>query len=242
MKKHLSLLVVTFIFLFGFIGCDNNNDDNPLSPRDNYYVPVIDPENFVDSISNPYWPMIPGTTWNYEGTDNEVTETIDMEVLSETKTIMGVTCTIVRDRVYEDGSLVEDTYDWYAQDKQGNVWYMGEDSKEMEDGKVVSTEGSWEAGVDGAQPGIIMWADPFPGIPYRQEYYFEEAEDWAQVIDILDSLQIGIGTFYHVVKTKEWTPLEPDFEEHKYYAPNVGLIKEEVIRGGSGVVELKKMN
>lgn len=242
MNKLFPTLMVAVFLLFGFAGCGDKKDDaNPISAKDDYYLPVIYPSNFVDSISNPYWPMTPGRTWKYEGTDNKVNETIDVEVLSETKTVMGVTCTVIRDRAYEDGSLVEDTQDWYAQDKQGHIWYMGEDVKNIEDGKVVDTKGSWEAGVDGAQPGIFMWANPFPGAPYRQEYYAGEAEDWGQVIDILDSVTINSGTYYNVVKVKEWTPLEPGLEEHNYYAPDVGLIKEEVVSGGSGIVELKGM-
>jgi len=237
MKQILLFTAMLLTIIVIISGC-SKEEANPISPKDEYYLPIIDPDNFTDEITNPYWPMTTGRSWNYEGSDGELTESIIVEVLNNAKTVMGIPCTVVRDRVSEDGELVEDTYDWYAQDLQGNVWYMGEDSKEIEDGKVVSTEGSWEAGIDGAQPGIVMWAEPFPVIPYRQEYYFEEAEDWGQVIDILDSLVIGIGVYYNILQTKEWTPLEPDVAEYKYYAPDVGLIKEEVISGGSGVVEL----
>ena len=132
----------------------------------------------------------------------------------------------MRDTVTVDDELVEDTYDWYAQDKEGNVWYMGEDSKEYEDGAVVSTEGSWEAGVDGAKPGMIMKGNPQAGDSYRQEYYKGEAEDMAKVISLNESVSVPYGSFENCLQTEEWTPLEPDVLEHKYYAPSVGLVLE----------------
>ena len=121
-----------------------------------------------------------------------------------------------------DGNLTEKTFDYYAQDKKGNVWYFGEDTKEYENGKVVSTKGSWEAGVDGAKPGFIMQADPKVGETYRQEYYEGEAEDMAKVLSLSESVTVPYGSFDQVLVTKEWTPLEPGLVEHKYYAPGVG--------------------
>jgi hypothetical protein len=230
----MTLLLI--LFACNPLGGGENNERQ----KDNGYDPIIQPENFLDSITNTYWPMRAGNTWKYENKSDEVTETIDIEVLKEKKQILGISCTVVHDRVYENGRLIEDTYDWYAQDKAGNVWYMGEDSREMDGDKIIGYEGSWEAGVDGAKPGIIMWADPFPGMPYRQEYYFDEAEDWGQVVEILPSLNIGGTTYQNVVKTKEWTPLEKDYIENKYYAPGVGLIKEQVITGGTDLLELKE--
>jgi hypothetical protein len=135
---------------------------------------------------------------------------------------MGVECVVVNDKAWENGKLIERTYDWHAQDKEGNVWYFGEDTKEYENGKVVSTKGSWEAGVDGAKPGIIMQAHPKVGQSYRQEYYKGEAEDMAKVINLNESVTVPYGSFDHVLVTKEWTPLEPSYAEHKYYAPGVG--------------------
>jgi hypothetical protein len=151
---------------------------------------------------------------------------------------MGVTTSIVRETEWEDGELVEDTFDWFAQDVDGNVWYFGEDSKEYEDGEVVSTAGSWEAGVDGAKPGIIMQADPQIGLAYRQEYYAGEAEDMAEVISLTGNATVPYGSFDNVLITREWTPLEPGIEENKYYAMDVGLIMEETVEGGSGSLEL----
>ena len=131
------------------------------------YAPHIEPADFTTKIDNEYFPLKPGTTFVYEG----AAERGEMTVTHDTKKVMGVECVVVDDRAWEDGKLIERTYDWFAQDKQGTVWYFGEDTKEYENGKVVSTKGSWEAGVDGAKPGIIMHADPKVGQSYRQEYY-----------------------------------------------------------------------
>jgi hypothetical protein len=205
---------------------------------DEPYDPAIDPANFVAEIDNPYWPLIPGTTYVYEGTIDGEAERSEV-VTSETKTILGVACVVVLDRVYVEGELHEETYDWYAQDKDGNVWYFGEASTDYEDGEAVSTGGSWESGVDGAKPGIVMKAQPRVGDVYRQEYYPDEAEDMAEVLEIGGGLvTVPYGTFDDVLVTKEWSPLEPEVVEHKTYAPGIGLIREEVIEGGEGGLEL----
>ena len=150
----------------------------------------------------------------------------------------GVNCTVVRDIVSINGKVVEDTYDWYAQDKDGNVWYLGEDVSNFENGVLVDHEGSFEAGVNGAKPGIIMLANPVLEMPYRQEYYFNVAEDWGKVIAKIVSVTTLYGTFNNCIKTEDWNALEPDAPiEYKYYAPNVGLIKEE-IEGSSEYVDL----
>ncbi len=146
------------------------------------YSVTLDPADFVAVIDNPWMPFVPASRWVYEGGDGAEVEHIEVVVLSETRVVMGITATVVRDTVTVDGELVEDTYDWYAQHAAGNVWYLGEDSKEYEAGEVVSTGGSWEAGVDGALPGIVMKADPQVGDAYRQEYYTGEAEDMAEVV------------------------------------------------------------
>ena len=137
------------------------------------YQPNVDPNNFVDVIDNPYLPYPVGASWTYEGTEDGETESVEVTVTPQRKEIMGISATVVRDTVTTaDGEVVEDTYDWFAQDRDGNVWYLGEDSTEFEDGKAVSTSGSWEAGVDGALPGIVMQAHPEVGQAYRQEYGF----------------------------------------------------------------------
>lgn len=200
--------------------------------------PVFDPTQFVDIVDNPYFPLQPGTTFIYEGTSDGEVERDEVTVTDQTKTILAVSCIVVRDRVTVGGELVEDTLDWYAQDQDGNVWYMGEDSKSYENGAVVSTEGSWEAGVDGAQAGIVMPAEPLIGVEYRQEYYAGEAEDMASVLSIGSSATVPYGTFDNVLVTKEWSPLEPDVVEHKTYAPGVGLIRAESVAGEQEQLEL----
>jgi hypothetical protein len=202
------------------------------------YAPEIDPADFTTRIDNRYWPLQPGTTFVYDGTSDGEKEHNEVAVTSQTKTSLGVRCVVVRDTVTVDGELTEDTLDWYAQDKTGNVWYFGEESKSYENGKVASTEGSWEAGIDGAQPGILMPADPKVGDEYRQEYYAGEAEDMAAVLKLGGSVTVPYGTFDDVLVTKEWSPLEPDVVEHKTYAPGVGLILSESVQGEQERLEL----
>lgn len=229
-QLHITILAVLVTGLLAFV--------SPLIAQDEPYAPDIDPANFVEGVDNPYFPLVPGTTFIYEGETEDGTERIEVAVTSETKVVLGITCIVVRDTVWVDGELIEDTYDWYAQDKDGNVWYMGEDTKEYEDGLVVSSAGSWEAGVDGAQSGIIMEADPQVGDSYRQEYYAGEAEDMAEVLSLTESADIAYGSFEKLLMTNEWTPLEPGIAEHKYYAAGVGTVLEIQVEGGSDRVEL----
>jgi hypothetical protein len=209
-----------------------------VSAQEEPYNPVIDPANFVEGVDHPYFRLTPGAEWEYEGQTEDGLETIEVTVLSDTKEVMGIPCVVVRDTVYLNGEIIEDTYDWFAQDKDGNVWYMGEDTHEYEDGVAINSSGAWEAGVDGALPGIIMPAVLEPGEPYRQEYYEGEAEDMGQIIRVGETLTIGDQTYEDVLVTKDWSLLEPDVIENKYYAPGVGLIAEEKVEGGSERVEL----
>jgi hypothetical protein len=197
------------------------------------YAPTIDPADFVDVIDNPYMPLTPGTTTVFQGG----TERVEVTVTHDTRVILGVTAVVVHDQAFDGDELIEDTFDWFAQDRAGNVWYLGEDTKELENGKVVSTAGSWEAGVDGAQPGIVMPAVPVIGETYRQEFYEGEAEDMATVIETGGSVTVPAGTYEDTLVTEDVTPLEPDLLEHKTYARGVGVVKEEVI-GGDELVEL----
>jgi hypothetical protein len=202
------------------------------------YNPVIDPQNFVDNVDNNYFPLVPGTIFNYKSQTVDGLETIVVTVLSEKKTVAGVACTIVHDIVSLDGQLIEDTYDWYAQDQDANVWYMGEDVSNFENGVLVDKEGSFEAGINGAKPGIIMLASPVLEMPYRQEYAFNKAEDWGKVIAKGVRVTTTYGTFDNCIKTADWNALEPDaLMEFKYYAPNIGIVKEE-IEGSSEYVDL----
>ena len=193
-------------------GCTSSSQDEKP------YAPHINPADFTTTIDNEYFPLEPGTTFVYEGKG----ERDEMTVTHDTKKVMGVQCVVVEDKAWEGGKLIEQTYDWFAQDKKGTVWYFGEDTKEYENGKVVSTKGSWEAGVDGAKPGIIMQATSKVGESYRQEYYPGEAMDMAKVLSLSASVTVPYGSFDHVLETKEWTPLQPGFSERKYYVRGVG--------------------
>ncbi|RMF90668.1 MAG: hypothetical protein D6736_06430 [Nitrospinota bacterium] len=188
------------------------------------YHPVINPADFVETIDNPFFPLTPGTTFIYEGAGEEHTEVF---VTHETKEILGVTCIVVRDTVMVAGEIIEDTFDYYAQDREGNVWYFGELSQEFEDGELVSLAGSWKAGEDGAKPGIIMEADPQVGDVYRQEFALGEAEDLAEVLNLDASVIVPFGAFDHTLQTEDFSPLEPGVREQKFYAPGVGLVLEE---------------
>jgi len=202
----------------------------------------IDPNNFVSEVDNPYFPLTPGTTFVYEGETEGIPTRDEMNVTKGTKEILGVATTVVHHLSYEDGVLIEDTFDWFAQDVDGNVWYFGEDTKELdEDGNVISAEGSWEAGVNGAAPGIVMLADPKKGNRYQQESAPDVAEDMAQVIGFEDSLCVSYGCFDNVLVTKEWSPLEKGVVENKYYAEGVGLIFGDMIKGGDEQSELVRV-
>lgn len=191
------------------------------------YDPVINSANFLDKNGiianpNPYFPLVPGTKV-YEGNG----ETITVTVTDNTKEILGVTCIVVTDIVEKNGVVIEDTVDWYAQDIYGNVWYFGEISQEFDNSELVSLEGSWKAGVDGAKPGILMRANPQAGDVYRQEFSLGNAEDMAEVLSVTGSATASAAFCNgNCVITKDWTPMDPDVIENKYYAPNVGLILE----------------
>lgn len=206
------------------------------------YDPELDPDDFenlplTSANANPYFPLVPSTTWNYDNA--EAGETITVVVTSEIKVIeypaesdQFFHCIVVNDVVRENGDVIEDTDDWYAQDTEGNVWYFGEIARNYEDGELVDIEGSWKAGVDGAKPGILMWAyDGFGSEPtqevYRQEFYLGDAEDIGEFVEWVPSIKVRDTTYTNVLKTKDYTPIEPDVFEYKYYAPGVGLILEE---------------
>lgn len=202
-----------------------------LAPLHGSYSPSIDPADFVQTIDNRYWPLMPGTGYRYAGVRGSTPQLDDEVVLHSTKQILGVTCTVVRDTVSEGGRPVERTFDWYAQDRQGNVWYMGEESLELKNGHMVKASDSWESGVNGAKPGIIMPGAPRPGDAYRQEYYPPgEALDQARVLTLDGHLTVPYGAFRHVLVTSERSPLEPQTEQ-KYYAPGLGEVAERVVKG-----------
>jgi hypothetical protein len=196
----------------------------------------LDPKTFTIRIDNPYWPMDPGTRWTYRETDQEGARLkVVVTVSDQTEKIAnGVTARVVRDTVTEDGEIVEDTFDWYAQDKDGNIWYLGENTAEFDKGKLVTKEGSFEAGVDGALPGIIMPADPEDGMHYRQEYYEGEAEDNGEVLSTDEMIQSPFGQFDNALLTRDTITIEPNVLEYKLYAKGVGPVLTLGVSGGPG--------
>ena len=246
--RHARTIAITVTLAILAVGCNSNggaNADAAGSSRQGGLPqgsePVkLDPADFSVNIDNPYWPMAPGDKWVYQETDEEGTELrVEVTVTDRTRKIAnGVEARVVHDVVTEDGKLVEVTDDWYAQDKAGNVWYLGEDTAEYENGEVKTRSGSFEAGVDGAQAGVIMPANPGDGMTYRQEYYKGEAEDRAEVLSTEEQVEVPFGHFEGALLTKDLVPLEPKVSEYKLYAPGVGPVLTVQTSGGSGREEL----
>ena len=202
------------------------------------YEPKIDPANFTAGVvDNPFFPLRPGTVFHYAEKNRNKVNDNEVTVTKATKVILGVTCVVVHDTLKDKkGTLIEDTLDWYAQDRDGNVWYFGEDTKEYDDKGNAHTKGSWEAGVKGAQPGIIMPAHAKAGgAKYRQEYLKGEAEDNGQVVATNDKVNVPAGKYTGCIRTKEWSDLESGSEK-KWYAKGIGFVRSESKDGG--VVEL----
>ena len=199
---------------------------------------TLNPADFTTVIDNQYWPMAPGSVWTYRETDAEGTVSkVVVTVTSDTKEILGITTVVVHDVLTEDDQVVEDTFDWYAQDRDGNIWYFGEDTKEFTDAGV-DTTGSWEAGVDSAQPGVIVPAHPEPGLTYREEYLAGEAEDQARVLSVDEQVEVEAGSYTGLLMTKNYTPVELDVLEYKWYAQGVGQVLAVTVSGGSDREEL----
>lgn len=238
-KKTLTfcMMLLSAVILLGFsIGVVQAGPcELPDFESDNFSNPTI--------INNPYWPLVPGTTFVYEPVPNEdnVVNTITVTDGIKTITVDGesIDCRVVYDVETVDGVLTEETYDWYAQDNAGNIWYCGEDTLEYLPEGGTSTEGSWEAGVDGALPGYLILAEPRPGICYQQEYYEDVAEDRAKVLRLNAKVSLETDDFFEdCLATKEWSQLEPGNVEHKYYAEGVGLVLIEELKEKSVRVEL----
>jgi hypothetical protein len=186
------------------------------------YDPVIDPTNFTTTIDNPYFPLVPGTTFTYLTPNGAIKDVF--AVTHDTRVINGVTCVQVHDSVYTNGELTEDTLDFFAQDRQGNVWYFGENTAEFENGLLTTIEGSFLSGLNNDKAGIIMKAFPAPGDFYRQEFSLGNAEDYAETLNLNSRVAVPYGRFNNCLKSQETTPLEPDALEDKYYAPGVGNV------------------
>jgi hypothetical protein len=199
----------------------------------------VDPADFVSVIDNPYLPFAPGTKFVYQGVKDGERLKDEVTVTDRTKVIMGVRCVVVEDIASEGGKPVEQTEDWYAQDADGNVWYFGEDTKELdEQGKVVSTEGSWQAGVRGAQPGIVMPAHPEVTDSFRQEFLRGQAEDMFWIVSLTERAAVPYGSFGNAMLAFEWTPLEPNVIDRKYYVPGIGVVLEASAAGPREQIQL----
>ncbi len=250
--RNLGTAALAFMLGLSLVACSDEPTASPSarSVSEGFDLPQgddpieLDPAGFTTEIDNPYFPLEPGTRWTFREIDEEGKELeVVVTVTTETKMLAnGITARVVRDTVVEDGELIEDTFDWYAQDAEGNVWYMGEDTAEFSNGEITTKEGSWEAGVDGAMPGIVMPADPQDGMKYRQEYYEGHAEDNGEVLSTEEMADVPYGHFDDVVMTKDTIALEPNVLEFKLFAPGVGLVLALGISGGGGREELIKID
>jgi hypothetical protein len=193
----------------------------------------LDPADFTTEIDNPYWPMTPGSRWVYTDAEGRGRPgRVEITVTARTRMVAGIRARVIHDVATRGGELVEETFDWFAQDRAGNIWYLGEATREYSNGRPGSTGGSWEAGVDGAQAGIAVPARPAVGLEYRQEYRKGEAEDAARVLGVDEQVQAPFGHFAGALLTKDFTPLEPQAVEYKLYAKGVGLVLALGISGG----------
>jgi hypothetical protein len=240
---RLTPLLAASCLLIAPSGCGSDEKEKAVKTTPTRTVPTdlpqgsdsvdLDPAEFTNQIDNPYWPMKPGSKWVYRGSEGGEPIRIEVTVVTEKKVVEGIRARVLIDQVKDaDGNLIESTHDWYAQDSAGNVWYLGEDTKEYENGKVVSTTGSWENGIDGAEAGVIMPGNPRVGLAYRQEYYKGEAEDAGKIISLNATATVPFGRFEKALETEDTTPLEPNVVEHKYYVEGVGPVLKTAASGG----------
>ena len=236
----MTLVMTTAIWSAGAASASTSHpNDLPKFGPGSLYRPVIDAEDFSANVTNPWLPLQPGTTLTYEGTKDGEPARNTFHVTSETKVVDGVTCRVVFDRLFLNGKLAERTFDYYAQDDDGNVWYFGEDTVKLDDnGNLTDTEGSFRAGVDGAQPGVFMQAHPQIGRRFRQEWYEGHAEDQFKVVSRSAHVTVPYGSFNRALKTEERTDLEPDVLDNKYYVRGIGEVTEVSVRGPIEKLEL----
>jgi len=202
-----------------------------FGPGRNYH-PHINPANFTPNVTNKFFSLTPGKTLVYTGTKDGKKALDLVATTSRTRMVDGVRTRVVEDRLYLNNVLEERTSDYYAQDHCGNVWYFGEDTAELDrHGNVVSTEGSFHAGVDGAQPGVFMQAHPQIGRKFRQEWYQGHAEDVFKVTDRSAPVTVPYGSFRHALRTEETNALEPDVLDNKYYVKGIGEVAELAVKG-----------
>ncbi len=206
------------------------------------YDPDLDEDDFSAVITNRYFPLVPGRTLVYTKQTSDGLERVQVTTLAATIDIDDIPCRQVRDTVTLDGELVEDTIDWYSEDEDGTVWYVGEIAQNYEDGLLTDLDGSWRAGEDGAEPGIQMLAPPTPGTVYRQEFAPGDAEDLARVLSTNEIVTVPAGVFTNCIRTEEWTPLSPGPTEWKYYAPGIGLVLEVDVQSGERLELVRIVN
>jgi len=193
---------------------------------------TISPSDFVQEVTNPWFPLKPGSVWHYAGLKERIETTDTVTATHRTKKILGVSTTVVHDVVSVNGKPEEVTDDFYAQDRHGNVWYFGEETEELNaQGKRTSTEGSFEAGVEGARPGVLIPGHPTVGLVGRQEFLKGEAEDHFKVLDVQANVSVPFVSTKKALRTKEWTPLEPGTIDNKYYMRGVGTVREIAVKG-----------
>jgi hypothetical protein len=228
MKRPQVIAIVAALTL-GVAGAPAVSGAGAVRDPVTYGPPAIKPANFVRNVDNPWFPLKPGTTLTYAGVKDGKQARNVFQVTHKTEKIKGVRATVIRDRLYLDGKLGEDTTDWYAQDKRGDVVYLGESTRALDaNGQLTDTEGSWKTGVNGARPGIFMPAHPKVGQTFRQEFSKGHAEDHFSVL----------SKSKRKLKTKEWTPLEPSVISNKYYVRGIGTVREVDVKGSDEHLEL----
>ncbi len=240
MRAEFRAPPVAVAVLLVLSGCDDDGATGLTDLPQGDEIVDLDPADFTADIDHELWPMEPGTRWTYRERDEDREELlVVVTVTTETREIAnGVTARVVRDTVTSDGEVVEDTFDWYAQDTEGNIWYLGEDTAEFEDGELTSRDGAFEAGVHGALAGIALPAAPAVGMAYRQEYLEGEAEDAGEVLALDQQVEVPAGRYRGALLTEDTNGVEPDVAEYKLYAPGVGPVLALGISGGGGREEL----
>jgi len=240
-QTHRKFLVglASAVAISAVAACSSSSGPRASTSTTNAYRPTIRAADFSAEVDNPWFPLEPGTVTVSVGTKDGKRARDVVTVTRRTKVIDGVPTRVVQDRLYLDGVLAESTTDYYTQDKTGTVWYFGEDTATLDaDGKVIDREGTWHSGVDGAQPGVFMQAHPTRGHTFRQEYYPGHAEDHYAVVDLSTPIRVPAGAYPSAMLTKEWTPLEPDVLDHKYYVRGIGEVREVSVRGATEALSL----
>jgi hypothetical protein len=254
MKRSQHTTVGVILGMAVIAGCGSSSNSPPakqgqsgqtappadIAPASASYNPKIDPAKFTGRITNRYFVLTPGTTRIMKGSKDGVPQTHTTHITRKTRTIMGVPCQVIKDVVTSNGATVEIAYDWYAQDDKGNVWYFGESTKDYDaKGVVISTKGSWEAGIDNAKPGIVMPAHPKPGPAFYQEFRPGVAEDKGRVLKVGQTVRTKAKTYHDAIVIRDSNPLDPTLVQHKWYVPDVGVVKS--IRTGSSHTETSEL-